>query len=79
MIRQPPIQTRMADNSESTGSVPYEPTPPAFLISAREWAKYEIKVVREDGVVVDTIGARLPMNVIFSASVELRAADIGRR
>lgn len=52
----------MADNSESTGSVPYEPTPPAFLISAREWAKYEIKVVREDGVVVDTIGTRLPMN-----------------
>ena len=62
MIRQPPIQTRMADNSESTGSVPYEPTPPAFLISAREWAKYEFKVVREDGVVVDTIGTRLPMN-----------------
>jgi hypothetical protein len=52
----------MADISEATGSVPYEPTPPAFLISSREWVKYEIKIVREDGVVVDTVGIRLPMD-----------------
>jgi hypothetical protein len=65
VIRQLPTQTRMTDISETTGNLPYEPTPPAFLISSREWVEYKIKIVREDGVVVDTVGLILPMDIML--------------